>query len=61
MAFLAAGRFGLAPSVRKSATAGLQLVEDPNAAGQKTGDPAGKRYPDTEASAKAPLWLPDLS
>lgn len=44
-AFLAAGRFGLAPSVKKSATAGLKLVEDPAAAGLKTGDPAGKQSP----------------
>ena len=43
IAFLVAGRFGLAPTVKKSATPGLQLVEDPAKAGQKTGDPAGIR------------------
>lgn len=41
-AFLVAGRFGLAPTVKRGATAGLKLVEDPDAAGLKTGDPAGK-------------------
>ena len=40
-AFLVAGRFGLAPTVKRGATAGLKLVEDPDAAGLKTGDPAG--------------------
>ena len=40
-AFLAAGRFGLAPTAKRGATPGLKLVEDPDAAGLKTGDPAG--------------------
>nr|6IGZ_K Chain K, PsaK [Bryopsis corticulans] len=36
---LAAGRFGLAPTVNKFATSGLNLVDKP--LGLKTGDPAG--------------------
>ena len=43
-AFLVAGRFGLAPTVKRGATAGLKLVEDPDAAGLKTGDPAGELH-----------------
>ena len=39
--FLTAGRFGLAPSVKKRASAGLQLYDTDNA-GLITGDPAGK-------------------
>jgi len=39
---LAAGRFGLAPTVRKQATAGLKLVDsNKQAAGVLTRDPAG--------------------
>uniref|UniRef100_A0A0D6R518 PSI-K n=1 Tax=Araucaria cunninghamii TaxID=56994 RepID=A0A0D6R518_ARACU len=38
--FLTAGRFGLAPTVKKRATAGLQLYDTDNA-GLITGDPAG--------------------
>ncbi len=40
-ACLAAARFGLAPSVKKQATAGLKLVEGKNAAGVLSNDPAG--------------------
>jgi photosystem I reaction center PsaK len=39
-AFLVAGRFGVAPTATKNATAGLKLV--PANPGLKTGDPAGK-------------------
>lgn len=38
-AFLVAGRFGLAPTVNRPATAGLDLKE--RDAGVKSGDPAG--------------------
>lgn len=38
-AFLVAGRFGLAPTVNKRATAGLKLVDDDP--GVASGDPAG--------------------
>ncbi len=41
--FLTAGRFGLAPTVKKRATAGLQLVDTDNA-GLITGDPAGAYF-----------------
>lgn len=37
--FLAAGRFGLAPTATKTSTAGLKLV--PQNPGLKSGDPAG--------------------
>ena len=40
---LAAGRFGLAPSVKNGTTAGLKLVERPNAAGVMSNDPSGVR------------------
>lgn len=40
--FLTAGRFGLAPTVKKRSTAGLQLYDTDNA-GLITGDPAGTR------------------
>ena len=41
-AFLVAGRFGLAPTVRQQATSGLRLVDsrDGNSV-SSTGDPAG--------------------
>lgn len=39
--FLAAGRFGLAPTTNKNATAGLKLVERGNAVGLKSNDPSG--------------------
>lgn len=38
--FLAAGRWGLAPTANKQATAGLKLQQT-NRSGQFTGDPAG--------------------
>ena len=41
--FLTAGRFGLAPTVKKRATAGLQLYDTDNA-GLITGDPAGAQF-----------------
>ena len=41
-AFLVAGRFGLAPTVRQQATSGLRLVDSRNANSvSTTGDPAG--------------------
>ena len=40
-AFLAAGRFGLAPTSNRTTTAGLKLVDQ--APGLKTGDPAGEQ------------------
>merc|ERR1719160_702708 len=45
--FLAAGRFGLAPSTNKPATAGLKLQTRDS--GLKTGDPAGFTAVDTLA------------
>ncbi|KAK9811790.1 hypothetical protein WJX72_010135 [[Myrmecia] bisecta] len=39
-AFLVAGRFGLAPTANRQASAGLKL-NTTNASGLKTGDPAG--------------------
>jgi photosystem I reaction center PsaK len=47
-ACLAAGRFGLAPTVNKAASAGLKLQQVDS--GLKTGDPAG--------AAHAPLFHP---
>jgi photosystem I subunit 10 len=38
--FLTAGRFGLAPTVRRQATSGLRLVDAGNK-GLSTGDPSG--------------------
>jgi photosystem I subunit 10 len=38
---LAAGRFGLAPTVKQGTTAGLKLVDRSNAAGIISNDPAG--------------------
>lgn len=38
---LAAGRFGLAPTVKKGTTAGLKLVDRSNAAGVLSNDPSG--------------------
>lgn len=47
-ALLVAGRFGLAPSASRTATAGLKLVDqDP---GLSTGDPAGFTIADVFAS-----------
>lgn len=40
-AFLVAGRFGLAPTVKQQATSGLRLVDN-GTKGLSTGDPAGK-------------------
>eukprot|EP00877_Chromochloris_zofingiensis_P002467 jgi/Chrzof1/12220/Cz06g26010.t1_PSAK[v5.2] len=41
-AFLAAGRFGVAPTVARGTTSdSLKLVERPNSAGLITNDPAG--------------------
>ncbi|DBA86288.1 hypothetical protein WJX77_009483 [Trebouxia sp. C0004] len=39
-AFLVAGRFGLAPTVKQQATSGLRLVDN-GTKGLSTGDPAG--------------------
>lgn len=52
-ACLAAARFGLAPSVKKQATAGLKLVEGKNAAGVISNDPAGFTVVDTLAMGAA--------
>lgn len=43
-AFLVAGRFGLAPTVKQQATSGLRLVDN-GTKGLSTGDPAGKLVP----------------
>ena len=43
-AFLVAGRFGLAPTVKQQATPGLRLVDN-GTKGLSTGDPAGKYGP----------------
>lgn len=40
---LAAGRFGLAPTVKRGTTAGLKLVDRSNAAGIMSNDPSGER------------------
>lgn len=40
VAFLVAGRFGLAPTLRNQATSGLRLVDN-GTKGLSTGDPAG--------------------
>jgi photosystem I subunit 10 len=37
---LAAGRFGLAPTVKRGTNAGLKLSERPQSAGMLSGDPA---------------------
>lgn len=42
-AFLVAGRFGLAPTVKQQATSGLRLVDN-GTKGLSTGDPAGKLH-----------------
>jgi Photosystem I psaG / psaK len=39
--FLAAGKFGLAPTVKRGTDAGCRLQDRPNAAGLLTGDPTG--------------------
>jgi photosystem I reaction center PsaK len=39
---LAAGRFGLAPTVARGTTAGLKLVDRSNAAGVISNDPSGE-------------------
>lgn len=39
--FLAAGRFGVAPTVKRGTDAGLRLSDRPNAAGLLTNDPSG--------------------
>ncbi|GIL46266.1 hypothetical protein Vafri_3282 [Volvox africanus] len=52
-ACLAAARFGLAPSVKKQATAGLKLVEGKNAAGVISNDPAGFTIVDVLAMGSA--------
>ena len=43
-AFLVAGRFGLAPTLRQQATSGLRLVDN-GTKGLSTGDPAGMQLP----------------
>jgi photosystem I reaction center PsaK len=40
-AFLAAGKFGLAPTVKRGTDAGCRLQDRPNAAGLLTNDPSG--------------------
>ncbi|KXZ51959.1 hypothetical protein GPECTOR_11g82 [Gonium pectorale] len=52
-ATLAAARFGLAPTVKKQATAGLKLVEGKNAAGVISNDPAGFTVVDVLAMGSA--------
>lgn len=47
-AFLVAGRFGLAPSTTKKATAGLKLV--PQNPGLVSGDPSGYTFADVFAA-----------
>jgi photosystem I subunit 10 len=39
---LAAGKFGLAPTVKQGTTAGLKLVDRPNSAGIMSNDPSGR-------------------
>ncbi|KIZ03547.1 Photosystem I reaction center subunit psaK, chloroplastic [Monoraphidium neglectum] len=46
---LAAGRFGLAPTVKQGTTAGLKLVNRGNSAGIISNDPAGFTVVDTLA------------
>ncbi|KIY99272.1 Photosystem I reaction center subunit psaK [Monoraphidium neglectum] len=46
---LAAGRLGLAPTVKRGTTAGLKFVERPNAAGIISNDPGGFTIVDTLA------------
>jgi photosystem I subunit 10 len=41
---LAAGRFGLAPTVAKGTTAGLKLIPRSNASGIMSNDPSGERW-----------------
>lgn len=43
-AFLVAGRFGLAPTLKQQATSGLRLVDN-GTKGLSTGDPAGIQLP----------------
>lgn len=52
-ATLSAARFGLAPTAKKSATAGLKLVDNKNAAGVLTGDPGGFTIVDVFAMGAA--------
>ncbi|KAF8058831.1 hypothetical protein HT031_005399 [Scenedesmus sp. PABB004] len=47
--FLAAGKFGLAPTVKRGTDAGCRLVDRPNAAGLLTNDPSGFTVVDTLA------------
>jgi hypothetical protein len=56
-AFLAAGRFGLAPTVSKGTTAGLKLVERSNAAGIMSNDPSGEREGAAHVRRGPGLWL----
>ncbi len=51
-AFLVAGRFGLAPTVKQQATSGLRLVDN-GTKGLSTGDPAGRLMPCAAMSAEA--------
>lgn len=46
---LAAGKFGLAPTVKQGTTAGLKLVDRPNSAGIMSNDPSGFTIVDTLA------------
>ncbi|KAI8467095.1 MAG: photosystem I reaction center subunit psaK, chloroplast precursor [Monoraphidium minutum] len=46
---LAAGRFGLAPTVKRGTTAGLKLVDRSNSAGVMSNDPSGFTIVDTLA------------
>ena len=50
-AFLVAGRFGLAPTVKQQATSGLRLVDN-GTKGLSTGDPSG-----TPPPTESPLAL----
>uniref|UniRef100_UPI003003A719 Photosystem I reaction center subunit X psaK n=1 Tax=Coelastrella TaxID=75800 RepID=UPI003003A719 len=48
-AFLAAGKFGLAPTVKRGTDAACKLVDRPNAAGLISNDPSGFTAVDTLA------------
>ena len=50
-AFLVAGRFGLAPTVKQQATSGLRLVDN-GTKGLSTGDPAGNWLAPSKPTAK---------
>lgn len=59
---LAAGRFGLAPTVKKGTTAGLKMVDRSNSSGVMSNDPSGEHaqapHPHAEACARMQLQAP---